>query len=203
MNWADYAIVGILALSVLIGLWRGFVSEVLALGVWIAAVWVAWMFGGQVAGLFEHSVSLPSARMLLGYGICFIGVLILGALLRFVMHKLVEGTGLSGSDRILGMAFGLARGVLVVVLVVMLLGFTPFPRDPWWKQSQLLPSFRSAAQWLAVRLPDNLEKYIDFHPAVISRAVAGELLPAAASTARAAAPAATAVAPQTQNHRNR
>ena len=203
MNWADYTIVGILALSVLIGLWRGFVSEVLALGVWIAAVWVAWMFGDQVAGLFEHSVSLPSARMLLGYGICFIGVLILGALLRFVMHKLVQGTGLSGSDRMLGMAFGLARGVLLVVLVVMLLGFTPFPRDPWWQQSQLLPSFRSAAQWLSTRLPDNLEKYIDFHPAAVSKAVAGELLPVAPASVKTPVPATTAATPETRNQRNR
>ena len=202
MNWADYTIVGILALSVLIGLWRGFVSEVLALGVWIAAVWVAWMFGDQVAGLFEHSVSLPSARMLLGYGICFIGVLILGALLRFLMHKLVEGTGLSGSDRMLGMAFGLARGVLLVVLVVMLLGFTPFPRDPWWQQSQLLPSFRSAAQWLSARLPDNLGKYIDFHPAVMSKAVAGELLPAMAGTSKTPASATTVAAPESRKPRN-
>lgn len=203
MNWADYAIVGILALSVLIGLWRGFVSEVLALGVWIAAVWVAWMFGDQVAGLFENSVSLPSARMVLGYGICFIGVLILGALLRFVMHKLVEGTGLSGSDRMFGMVFGLVRGVLVIVVGVMLLGFTPFPRDPWWHQSQLLPSFRSAAEWMSQRLPDKLEQYIDFNPAVVRSAMAKELgpklLPAQAGTAPAPASSTAATAAENRN----
>ena len=192
MNWADYAIIGILALSVLMGLWRGLISEVLSLGVWIAAVWVAWVFGGDVAAWIGDSVSLPSARMVLGYGACFFTVLILGALLNFALHKLVEGTGLSGSDRMFGMLFGLLRGVLVIVVGVMLLGFTPFPRDPWWQQSQLLPSFQSAAVWLGERLPDKLEKYLDFNPAVVSRAMANELLPVTARSATAPAVAASA-----------
>ncbi len=201
MNWADYTIIGILALSVLMGLWRGLISEVFSLGVWIAAVWVAWMFGDDVAALFADSVSLPSARMVLGYGACFFAVLILGAILNFALHKLVEGTGLSGSDRLFGMVFGLVRGVLVIVIGVMLLGFTPFPRDPWWQQSQLLPSFRSAAEWLGQRLPDTVEKYIDFNPAVVTKAMAGELAPFAPSSTQAPA-AATSVAPASTNNRD-
>lgn len=201
MNWADYAIIGILALSVLMGLWRGLISEVFSLGVWIAAVWVAWMFGDDVAALFAGSISLPSARMVLGYGACFFAVLILGAILNFMLHKLVEGTGLSGSDRLFGMVFGLVRGVLVIVVGVMLLGFTPFPRDPWWQQSQLLPSFRSAAEWLGQRLPDTVEKYIDFNPAVVTKAMAGELAPFASRSTQAPA-AATSVAPASTNNQD-
>lgn len=176
MNWVDYTIIAVLLLSVLIGLWRGLVSEVMALAVWVAAGWAAWTFGADMSGLFS-AVDLPSARLLLGYGSCFLGVLLLGALLRFVMHKLVAGTGLGGSDRLLGMVFGLARGVLLVVLVVTLLGFTPFPRDPWWQQSQLLPSFQSAAKWLAESLPEDVGQYINFNPAVVSQSMAGDLLP--------------------------
>ena len=206
MNWADYTIIGVLALSVVIGLWRGLISEVLALGIWIAAVWVAWVFGDKVAGLFANSVTLPSARMVLGYGACFIGVLILGALLRFVMNRLVQGTGLSGSDRMLGMLFGLARGVLVVVLVVMMLGFTPFPRDPWWQQSALLPTFRGAAVWVGEKLPDSVEQYLDFRPQRVSQALAGELAnklaPAAATSAAPVAPAVAVPAAATSIHRN-
>lgn len=169
MNWADYVILAVLVLSVLIGLWRGLVSEVLALAVWVAAVWLAWLFGPRVAEYFRNAIDVPSARIIVAYGVCFVAVLILGALLRFVLHKLVEGTGLSGSDRLLGMVFGLARGAILVTLVVFLLGFTPFPRDPWWQQSRLLPTFTRAADWLGERLPEGVHRYLhpsgEFHSA--------------------------------------
>lgn len=192
MNWVDYTIIAVLLLSVLIGLWRGLVSEVMALGVWIAAVWLAWAFGDDVASLFQHSIDLPSARLLLGYGICFLATLLAGALLRFVITKLVEGTGLSGSDRLLGMLFGLARGLLLVVVAVTLLGFTPFPRDPWWQQSRLLPSFEGAAAWAVAYLPEDMGTYLDFKPAAIPAAMAGQmLLPARPASADGPAQAAS------------
>ena len=160
MNGADYCIIVALALSVLMGLWRGFIGEVLALGCWIAAFWVAWSFGDKLAAEFT-AVSLPSARLVLGYAICFVAVLIVGALISFLMRKLIAGSGLSGSDRMLGMVFGLVRGLALVTLTVLILGFTPFPRDPWWKQSQLLPGFQRSAEWLSVRLPPDVTRYLD------------------------------------------
>jgi len=162
VNWVDYTILAVLGISVLMGLWRGLISEVLSLAIWVAAFWVAWTFGPMVAGYFEHSIQLPSARMLVSYGLCFILVLVLGALVRFVISRLVESTGLGGSDRLLGMFFGLARGVLVVTLAVFLLGFTPVTRDPWWRESQLLPQFEGVAGWLGEKLPDNVRRYL--HP---------------------------------------
>jgi membrane protein required for colicin V production len=200
MNWADYIILAVLGLSVLIGLFRGLISEVLALAVWVAAFWVAWTFGPSVASHFEHSIELPSARILVGYGLCFLAVLIAGALLRFLIGKLVEGTGLSGTDRLLGMLFGFARGVLLVTLAVFLLGFTAFTRDPWWRDSVLLPQFKGMAAWLGERVPDSVRGYLhppallDHLPA-LPAAVPGDTPasghgthPAAASTA---APATT------------
>ncbi len=160
MNWADYVILGALGLSVLMGLWRGFVGEVLALAVWGLAVWVAWTLGPQVAAALT-AVSLPSARIVLGYALCFIAVLIAGAIIGFLMRKLVAGSGLSGTDRLLGAVFGLARGLALVTLVVLLLGFTPFPRDPWWHESRLLPSFQQGAQWAATHMPAEVTKYLD------------------------------------------
>src|SRR5215475_12110298 len=104
LNWADYCIIVALALSVLMGLWSGFIGEVIALACWVLAFWVAWMFGDQLAAQLT-AISVPSARLLLGYAICFVAVLIAGALVAFVMRKLVAGSGLSGSDRMLGMVF--------------------------------------------------------------------------------------------------
>lgn len=160
MNWADYCILATLALSVLMGLWRGLIGEVLALACWIVAIWVAWTFGPQVATQFTK-VDVPSVRLLIGYALCFIAVLIAGAIVSFLMRKLIRGSGLSGTDRLLGMVFGLARGLALVTLVVLLLGFTPFPRDPWWHQSQLLPSFQQGAQWAAAHMPAEVTKYLD------------------------------------------
>ncbi|WP_347261617.1 CvpA family protein [Rudaea sp.] len=160
MNWADYVIVAALVLSVLMGLWRGFIGEVLALAVWIVAVWVAWTLGPRVAASLT-AVSLPSARIVLGYALCFIAVLIAGAIVGFFLRKLIAGSGLSGTDRLLGAVFGLARGLALVTLVVLLLGFTPFPRDPWWHESRLLPSFQQAAQWASAHMPAEVTKYLD------------------------------------------
>jgi len=160
MNWVDYCIIGVLALSVLMGLWRGLIGEVLALACWAVALWVAWRFGPQVAEQFT-AIDLPSARLLLGYALCFVTVLIAGAIVGFLLRKLISGSGLTGTDRLFGMIFGLARGIALVTLVVLLLGFTPFPRDPWWHQSQLLPSFQQAAQWASAHMPPDVTKYLD------------------------------------------
>lgn len=162
MNWIDYTIVGVLVLSILVGLWRGLVSEVLSLAAWIAAFWVAWTFGPLVAARLEHSITLPAGRILLGYGLCFVAVLLIGALLRFVVRRLLWGIGLSGPDRLLGMAFGFVRGVLLVTLLVFLVGFTAFTREPGWRKSTLLPQFEGAAGWLGERVPANVRRYL--HP---------------------------------------
>jgi membrane protein required for colicin V production len=165
MNWTDYIIIGILGLSVLIGLWRGLISEVLALAIWIAAFWVAWTFGPLVASHLEHLIAMPSARVIVAYALCFVAVLLLGALLRFVISRLIEGTGLSGTDRLLGMLFGFARGVLLVSLLVFLVGFTAFTRDPWWQQSALLPQFQRVAAWLEQNVPASVGEYL--HPSAV------------------------------------
>lgn len=190
MNWTDYIIIGIIALSVLIGLFRGLISEVLALAIWIVAFWFAWTFGPSVAAHFEHLIKLPSARIIVGYGICFIAVLILGALVRFAISRLVESTGLSGTDRLLGMLFGFARGVLLVALLVFLVGFTAFTRDPWWQESVLLPQFQRVAMWLEQRVPPSVAEHL--HPSAVLEHLPS--LPAAPSTpisGMAPAPAVT------------
>lgn len=161
MNWADYTILAVLALSVVMGLWRGFVGEVMALVCWALAFWVAWTFGPPLAERFSASISTPSVRVLLAYVLAFVAVLIAGAIVTWFVRKLVESSGLSGSDRMLGMVFGLVRGLALVTLVVLLMEFTPFRRDPWWGESRLLPNFEIGARWLGDRLPAEVAKYLD------------------------------------------
>lgn len=160
MNWADYCIIAALGLSVLLGLMRGFIAEVLALVGWAIAFWVAWRFGAQLAAQLTM-IDEPSVRLLLGYTLSFLIVLVVAGVVSFAMRKLVAGSGLSGSDRMLGMVFGLLRGLVLVTVTVALLGFTPMPRDPWWQHSHLLPAFTRYARWLSAQLPPEAAKYLD------------------------------------------
>ena len=162
MNTADIVILAVLALSTLFGLMRGFISEVLSLVCWIAAFWVAWAFGAQVAQFYGGWLADPTARVVAGYVTCFAGVLIVGGLVGWILRTLVKVSGLSGGDRVLGMLFGLARGLLLVTFAVLMLGFTTAPRDAaWWRESALLPAFSNGAGWFARRLPPEVNRYVE------------------------------------------
>jgi membrane protein required for colicin V production len=169
MNWTDCIILGVLALSVLIGLFRGLISEVLSLVIWIAAFWVAWAFGPVVSAHLEHTITMPTLRYSVGYGVCFVAVLIVGALVRFAVRRLIWSAGLSGIDRLFGMVFGFVRGILIVTLLVFLAGLTAFTRESWWQQSVLVPQFQGAAAWLGQNVPANVSASVreHFHPSAV------------------------------------
>lgn len=146
-TWVDWAIVAIIAISALISLSRGFVKEALSLVTWIIAGAVAWMFGGSLSEYLAGYIQTPSARVITGCAIMFVATLIVGAMINYLIGELVRVTGLSGTDRFLGMAFGAARGVLLVVVAVGLLSLGPVQQDGWWKESQLVPKFLLVADW--------------------------------------------------------
>ncbi len=122
-NWVDALILGILVISSLISLSRGFIKEALSLVTWVVAGIVAWMFGGSLAHHFEAYLDTPSVRVIAACAILFIVTLLIGALVNFLLAQLVRATGLTGTDRLLGMVFGGARGLLLVVIIVGLLSF--------------------------------------------------------------------------------
>lgn len=154
LTWADIALLLILGLSGLLGLWRGLVSEIMALLVWIGATALALAYGEPVSRLFEGHVQTPTLRWLLGYLCLFLALLLAGSLLTWLLRMLVRSTGLSGTDRVLGLGFGLVRGAAVVCVLVLLLGFTPMPQEPGWRNARLLPGFERGAQWLRTWLPE-------------------------------------------------
>ncbi|WP_150303798.1 CvpA family protein [Pseudomonas saliphila] len=146
-TWVDWVIIGTVVVSALISLTRGFVKEALSLTTWVIAGLVAWMFGGAFADLLIGYIETPSLRVIVACGILFVLTLILGGLLNYLIGQLVVATGLSGTDRFLGMVFGAARGVLLVVVAAGLLSLAPVEADDWWRQSQLIPHFLLVADW--------------------------------------------------------
>jgi membrane protein required for colicin V production len=161
-GWVDFLLVGVVAMSAAISVVRGFIREALALLGWVAAVWVALTFTEPVAGLFHEEVSVPSVRMGLGFLVLFVGTLVLCAIVVYVVGLLVDKTGLSGTDRLLGVVFGAARGVIIAAMLVLLAGLTPLPRDAWWRSSVLLPHFQAVAEQLRTLLPEEIGRYVDF-----------------------------------------
>jgi len=157
MNWVDYIIIGIIALSALVGLARGLIREVLSLGTWIAALVIAWLLHQEVADMLSTQLSHPMVRK----GVAFVGLVLLtllaGAILAAILTTLIDTVGLSGLDRVLGMAFGGARGVVLVAMAVYLAALTPAPSDPVWKASTLIMDFESIGQWLLSLTPPELE----------------------------------------------
>lgn len=147
MNWADWAILAIVLISGLFSIRRGFVKEALSLVTWVAAFIVARLFTNSLAVVLTDYIQTPSFRIVAAFGMLFILTLICGALISNLIGVLVEATGLSGTDRMLGMGFGVIRGGLIVVVIVALLGETPAVRDQWWQDSQLIPHFALMESW--------------------------------------------------------
>ncbi|MCB1734904.1 MAG: CvpA family protein [Gammaproteobacteria bacterium] len=161
MNWAwiDIAMVAVVVISSLVGFTRGFVREAMSLASWVLASMVAMAFSHRLAGYFESWLAAPSARIALGFAILFAVTLFLGGILTNLICRLIQIAGLSGTDRSLGGAFGLVRGVLIVVVLVTLAGLTPMPQDPWWRESALIPHVQPLATWIAGFLPESVASY--------------------------------------------
>ncbi len=162
MNWADYFILGLIGLSALVSIWRGFIKEALSLATWVVAFLVAFAFSDPLADLLTPWISLPSARAALAIALLFVAVLLLGGVIGYLAGQLVRKTGLSGTDRILGTVFGVARGIMIVAAMVLLAGLTALPQDPWWRESQLMPHFERVALWLADYLPVDVADNVQF-----------------------------------------
>ncbi len=162
INWVDIIILSIIAISTLISLFRGFIREAFSLAVWVLAFWVSWTFFRDLAINMENMIATPSVR----FGVAFAALMILsltvGGLINYLIIQLVHKTGLSGSDRFIGMIFGAARGILLVAVLVLIAGLTPFPADPWWQVSALIPYFQELALWLQSLLPADIADKFQF-----------------------------------------
>ncbi|MCY7295245.1 CvpA family protein [Alteromonas sp. a30] len=147
MNWIDFTILGIIVISTLISLARGFVKEAISLLVWTAAFFVSRHFYPYLAIYFTN-IQDDIVRNGVAIAILFVVTLILGGLINYLVHQLVHISGLSGTDRALGAVFGLLRGALIVSAVLFFMdSFTPFSGSVSWQESMLIPEFSIVIEW--------------------------------------------------------
>src|SRR6476661_2189545 len=139
MTPVDYLIVLVLVVSVAVGFWRGFVKEALSLLTLLVAIWLAWRFAALVEPKLSNWAADQEVRIWIARGFIFALVLVVGALASWVARQLIRHTGLTGVDRMLGGAFGFARGVLIVGLLVLALDFLDLDQDGWWQSARFRP----------------------------------------------------------------
>jgi membrane protein required for colicin V production len=126
MNWLDIVIVVLLAGSMIGSFWRGFTRDLAGFGATLAALVLGTWFYGMAGAVFLPYTSSRGIANFLGFVTIFFSVLLIGALVGLLLSRIVHGTGLTFPDRLLGAAFGLVRGVLFsIALVLILMAFTP------------------------------------------------------------------------------
>ena len=161
MTWFDYAVTAIVALSVLLAAYRGVVREITALAGWAAALVLSGMFAQDLAHWLPAALS-PLVKAVAAYLLIFLGVLLLSGLAGMLLAKLFRVAGLGLTDRAVGALFGLARGALIVFLLVMLAGLTSLPKEPFWREAVLSGPIETAVLAAKPVLPKDLAQRIRY-----------------------------------------
>lgn len=160
MSGFDFAVIAILLVSLLLGLWRGLVYEVLSLAGWAAAFLLSKSLGGSVAQMIPGVQE--TVRLVLAYAMVFVAALVVWSILAWLLSKLVKATGLGWPDRMLGGLFGILRGALVIVALVWLAGLTHIPEQPFWRSAQTSRAAENAALLTKTWLPDGIARRIRY-----------------------------------------
>lgn len=162
MTGFDWVALAVIAASSLLGVWRGVVSEVLALVAWVAAFFAARQFGGDAGGLLGRWIADPAIAAAAGYAAVFVAVLLVFGAARLLLSMLLRAVGLGLLDRLLGSVFGVARGIAIVLAGVMLAGMTSMPKETWWREAVLAPPLETAVVAAKPWLPSDVARRIRY-----------------------------------------
>lgn len=149
MSWADIVILGIVAVSAVVSLFRGLMREVLSLVAWVVAFWIAIAGYPALSLPLEPLISVQWGRDAASFLILLVATLIVGGIVNIIVGRIIATGGLSGPDRLFGVAFGVARGVAIVGVVALILGATPLAQTGLWSSSALLPGLQRYATAVA------------------------------------------------------
>ena len=138
MNWTDIAIITVIGLSCLFGLWRGLIREVFSLVTWVAALIIARMYSSTLAPQFNGVFEGETTRYVAAFALLFVVTIIVGALITHLLSKILTIAGLKFTDRLLGGVFGVARGGIIVMLLIFVLSGL-FANTVAWQESRLIP----------------------------------------------------------------
>ena len=158
----DYVVITIIAVSILLSALRGFVKEVLGLVAWVAAFVAAMTLSAPFSNLMVTSITDDRLRIIAAFVGVFFGTLLLMSLVAWGFSNLLKSAGLGLEDRILGGVFGLARGLILVMVLVLLAGLTSLPKQPAWTNAVLSPPLEALAKTMSGWLPQTLSRYISY-----------------------------------------
>jgi membrane protein required for colicin V production len=156
----DLAFLGVLAASMLIGAWRGLVYEVLSVLGWALSFYLAQLFAPDVATLLPLQSASEPVRYAAAFVLIFVAAVFAAGLLAVLIKKLVEAIGLRPADRTLGAAFGVVRGVILLLAVTVVINMTAFKSAPWWQESKGAEVSTAALKGLQPLLPEQFAKYL-------------------------------------------
>ncbi len=153
----DIIIAVALVASIVVGVVRGFIKEAISIVTLLVAIWAALYFGPALGDVSSSWLSSEELQLWFGRLVIFAIVLSIGGLLGWGISKLIRLSLLSGFDRLLGAAFGVVRGIVLVALFVIGGQFSGFANDNWWLDSRLLPHFEVVADWIKEMAPVGYE----------------------------------------------
>jgi membrane protein required for colicin V production len=162
MTAFDFLVIGIVALSMLTAFWRGFIRVIASLAGWVIGVLAAIRFSGAFGNMLPDLGESPAVRYVVAFAIILVVALIVGSLVGLLFSRLVEAVGLGFLDRSLGAIFGVARGILIAVLLVLFAGLTTLPKSDWWQNAASSPALVAAALSLRPWLPKAWGDRLDY-----------------------------------------
>jgi membrane protein required for colicin V production len=161
MTWFDYGVLLILVLSVVVSMLRGLAREIVSLAGWIAAFVLAVGFGGHAGEYMPESLG-PGLRPVAGFFALFLGALLVAGFVGLLVSRMVRVAEWTWTDRALGGAFGMLRGLIIVLALVMMGGMTPLPRDPFWRNAVLSGPLETMVLGLRPLLPDRIAQRLRY-----------------------------------------
>jgi membrane protein required for colicin V production len=162
MTAFDYIVLGIVFISALLSITRGLVREVVSLLAWVIAFFVASRYSVDIEPFLSALIQDESIRMLVAFTVTFFVVLLLAMSGAMLMSKLVRSVGLGLVDRMFGAIFGFARGLVIVLFLVLAAGFTLLPQQPFWQQAVLSEPLEIMAADIIPWLPQDFRNHVGF-----------------------------------------